>query len=618
MYLIYFLLLVRIIHGIDQDAYNLKVEYLEELIDNELKRFKDYKLPTDNRQLLGSVDRRSITYEYGVFDFIIVGGGSAGSVVANRLSEIQNWKVLILEAGDINDDLTDIPFFFEPAANSERNWGYFTVPQKNACLGRTNNRCPYVQGKILGGSGTMSGLVYSRGIKKDYEQWAKQGIPGWSWNDVLPYYKKIENYESQNIDLNYRGFKGPINIAYVQPRGSIHKKIIEAHQEIGIRYIEDYNAQRISGISYTQHNIERGIRVSGANNYVRPAWNRINFNVTLNAFVTKILINPITKKTHGVEFVSENRKYIARAKKEVISSAGSINSPQLLMLSGIGPKSDLLKLGIEVIQDLPVGKHTKDHIGFQSFYLKSNYVEPIVPTRKLVEEYLDGKGFYTAPTNYRLTSYYNANNLSSPYPNIEVEFSFPKPISAGYPGLNNFKKSINNFLETVNQSTTWSLELFLLHPKSSGSLKLKSADPRDFPLIDSNIFGDVEDLEDIYKGVEVSLRLLDTTVGKSLNLTLDLKVPECAGEKYRSKKFWYCILRHLVGPALHLSSSTKMGNTQDPLAVVDHEFRVYGIKGLRVADVGVVPGTVTGHINAQAFLIGERAADMIKKEYLVQ
>lgn len=481
--------------------------------------------------------------------------------------------------------------------------------------GRIGNRCPYVQGKILGGSGTMSGLVYSRGIKSDYDKWVSQGIPGWSWDDVLPYYKKIENYESQNIDLNYRGFNGPLNVAYVKPRSSIHQAIIFAHEEIGIHFNEDYNADKIKGISFTQHNIQRGKRASGANNYIKPSWNRINLNVTLNAFVTKILINNATKTALGVEFVKNNKKYIARARREVISSAGSINSPQLLMLSGIGPKSDLENLGIKVLQDLPVGKHTKDHIGFQNFYLKSNYVEPILTTKQLVRQYLDGKGFYTAPTNYRLTSYYNANNLSSPEPNIEVELSFPKPLAAGYPGLSNFKNDIKNFIGKVNQSTTWSLELFLLHPKSSGTLKLKSANPRDFPLIDSNIFGQKQDLEDIYRGVLVSLKLLDTKVGRSLNLSLDLKIPECAGRTYRSKKFWFCVLRHFVGPALHLSSSTKMGNGQDPLAVVDHEFKVFGIKGLRVADVGVVPGTVTGHINAQAFLIGERAADMIKKEY---
>ncbi|XP_044749415.1 glucose dehydrogenase [FAD, quinone]-like [Coccinella septempunctata] len=613
VYIIFFLCQVS---GIDQDPRNLKIEYLSKLIDSELEKIKNYKVRIDNKDLLGSAENTRVLLEYGEFDFIIVGGGSAGSAIANRLSEIEEWKILLLEAGDVNDDFTDIPYFFEPALNSDRNWGYFTIPQRNACLGRINNQCPYAQGKILGGSGTMSGLVYSRGIKRDFDKWSSQGIPGWTWDDVLPYYKKIENYESQKIDLNYRGFGGPLNVAYVKPSNPIHQAIIDAHGQIGIKFLEDYNAKRISGISFTQHNTQRGRRVSGANNYVKTAWNRINFNVTLKAFATKILINDETKTAYGVEFVKNNKKYIARARKEVISSAGSINSPQLLMLSGIGPKSDLERLGIRVIQNLPVGRHTKDHIGFQNFYFKSNHVEPLLSTEQLVKQYLDGEGFYTAPTNYRLTSYYNSRNSSSPYPNIEVEFSFPKPLSTGYPGWSTFKKTISNFTDKVKQSSTFSLELFFLHPKSSGTLKLKSANPKDFPLIDSNIFDDAEDLEDIYRGVEVSLSLLDTPVGKSLNLTLELDIPECSREIYRSKKFWFCVLRHFVGPALHLSSSTKMGNSNDPLAVVNHELKVYGIKGLRVADVGVVPGTVTGHINAQAFLIGERAADMIKKQYL--
>ncbi|KAK9871019.1 hypothetical protein WA026_009978 [Henosepilachna vigintioctopunctata] len=588
------------------DVNQLKAKYLEELIETEVKKAQNYKVRSDNKDLLGDVENSDQ----------IQGGGSAGSVVASRLSEIINWKILLLEAGDINDDFTDIPYVFDAAALSDRNWGYLTVPQKNGCFGRKNRQCPYIRGKILGGTGSINGLVYSRGIKRDFDKWAEAGNPGWSWDDVLPYFKRIENFESKSINFTYRGFKGPLNTAYVKPNSRHQKAFIQANEEIGIPYIQDYNAEKVSGVSNIQHNIQNGRRVSGANNYVIPSWNRFNFNVTLKAFVTKILINKETKTAYGVEFVKENKKFRAHAKLEVIVSAGSVNSPQLLMLSGVGPKSELQKHNIEVIHDLPVGEYMKDHIGFLGFYFKSNNSDPILSNAQLVKEFLEGEGLYTSPSHYRCISYYNVRNKSSPNPNIEIAFAPPHPIKSTLPQFVNYNDEIKEFIGNINQSTYWNLQLFLLHPKSSGFLRLKSSSPKDFPLIDTRVFEDQDDLEDMYRGIEVALKLLETSVGKYFNLTLDLNIPSCSHEKYKSKAFWYCVLRQIALPAYHLSSTTKMGPRNDPLAVVNSKLKVYGIKNLRVVDVGIVPSTVTGHINAQAFLIGEKGADLIKLDHL--
>ncbi|XP_045480482.1 glucose dehydrogenase [FAD, quinone]-like [Harmonia axyridis] len=601
---------------LDTDALNLQVKYLEDLVETEIEKSKNYKGRSDNRDLLGDVENTKNIFNYGDFDFIIVGGGSAGSVVANRLSEVLNWNILLLEAGDINDDFTDIPYVFDASGKSDRNWGYLTVPQKNGCFGRINRQCPYIRGKILGGSGTINGLVYSRGIKADFDKWAKEGNPSWSWDKVFPYIKKIENFQSNNIDLKYRGFNGPLNVAYVKPDIPLQKAFIKANQEIGIPFLEDYNAEKVSGVSYIQHNIQNGRRASGANNYVRPAWTRINLNVTLKAFVTKVLIDEKTKTADGVEFVLNNRKYRAKARKEVILSSGSANSPQLLMLSGVGPKSDLQKLGIEVIQDSPVGKYMKDHIGFLNLFFSSNYVERTQTTNHLIKQYLDAEGPFTAPSYYRVISYYNTRNRSSPHPNMEIDFAPPNPVATSIPQFANFRKEVGDYVGSINRSTNWNFQVFFLHPKSSGTLSLKSASARDFPLIDSKIFDNAEDLEDMYNGIQVTLKLIETSVGRDFNLKLNLNLASCSKHKPLSKHHWFCLLRQLALPAYHLSSTAKMGPRNDPLAVVDDELNIHGIKNLRVIDVSIVPSTVTGHINAQAFLIGEMGADFIKKDHL--
>ncbi|XP_044749410.1 glucose dehydrogenase [FAD, quinone]-like [Coccinella septempunctata] len=601
---------------LDAEAYNLQVKYLEDLVNVEVEKAKNYRGRNDNGDLLDGVENSRTTHDFGTFDFIVVGGGSAGSVVANRLSEIRGWKVLLLEAGDINDDFTDIPYVFDASARSDRNWGYLTVPQKNGCYGRENRRCPYIRGKILGGSGTINGLVYSRGIKADFEKWAQEGNSGWSWEDVFPYIKKIENFQSQNVDSKYRGFNGPLNIAYAQPDIPLQKAFIQASKEIGIPFLEDYNAEKVSGVSYIQHNIQNGKRVSGANNYLRPAWTRINLNITLRAFVTKVLIDEQSKTAYGVEFVHKNRKFKANARREVILSGGSANTPQLLMLSGIGPKSDLQKVGIKVIQDSPVGKFMKDHIGFLPLYFSSNYVEPAQTTNQLIKQYLQGEGAFTAPSYYRAIAYFNTRNKSSPFPNMEIDFAPPRPVVTTIPQFANYRKEVSDYVNSINQSTHWNFQLFFLHPKSSGTLTLQSANARDFPLIDSKIFDKEEDLEDMYEGIQVALKLVETSVGKHFDLKLNLDLPSCSKNKRMSREYLYCLLRQVALPAYHLSSTAKMGPRSDPLAVVNNELKVYGIKNLRVIDVSIVPSTVTGHINAQAFLIGEKGADMIKKDHL--
>ncbi|XP_044749384.1 glucose dehydrogenase [FAD, quinone]-like [Coccinella septempunctata] len=611
--LLFFITTLCYVECLDQSSFELQVRYLEDIVKREVERAETYKKRDNNRDLIGTAGNAK-PIEFGTFDFIVIGGGTSGSVVANRLTENPKWKVLLLEAGDINDDYTDIPFVFDASAASDRNWGYTTENQRNGCFGRDRRRCPYPRGKILGGSGTINGLFYSRGIKADYDKWADAGNPGWSWDDVLPYFKKLENYEAANRDPNFRGTGGPVNVGYIRPETEPIKAFLQATKEIGIRYVQDYNAANINGASWLQHTIHKGKRVSGANNYVRPALNRTNFNLTLKAFATKIVIDPKTKGATGVEFVKNNVKYVATATKEVILSAGSINSPQLLMLSGIGPKGDLGRFGVPLIHDLPVGQFMKDHIWFTGLHLSSNYVEPTLSTNQLIRRYLEG----TAPLHQRSVAYFNSRNWGSPLPNIELAFAPPFPTELKFPTFDTANAEVRKFESKIDKASDWQLQLSLLHPKSSGVLKLRSKDPVEFPAIDSGIFDDKEDLEDLYRAIELALSLANTSVGRSFNLTLNLNLPSCPNTRLKTdpREHWYCVLRQLALPAYHLSSTVKMGPGSDPQSCVDHELKIHGVNSLRVVDVSIVPSTVTGHINAQAFLIGEKGADLIKKDHM--
>ncbi|KAL3284586.1 hypothetical protein HHI36_018743 [Cryptolaemus montrouzieri] len=571
----------------------LKVNYLESLIDSAFRQTEKYEVRKDNRDFFNHGNYTDVIYEYGTFDFIVVGAGSSGSIVAARLSEVEKWNVLLLEAGDWDDDLTDIPYIYNLLQFSDRNWGYYTVPQKNGCFGWKNNKFHYVRGKVLGGSGTINGLGYVRGNKGDYDEWSALGNAGWSFDELLPFFKKMENFESEKIDRKYRGFGGPLNVAYKKPEENLFRVAISA-SELGFKHVQDYNAGSQLGISRQQRNIEFGRRVSGATAYVRSSIKKHNFNLTLKAFVTKIIIDESTKTANGVLFIKNGIKYRAIARKEVIISGGAINSPQLLMLSGIGPNDELKKHNIKPAAILPVGVQTKDHVLFTIFY-RTNYTMPQKSFKELVREYLDGKGMLT-----------NLGNGITYYKNTPV----PRPI----PSIANYIPGVDNYFRSIKENTDFHLRIYLLHPKAVGSLKLKSNNPKDFPLIDSGIFSNEEDLEVIYEAVESISGLEQTAPAKEVDAQ---KIPMkfCDHHEYKSKDYWYCAIRHIAFPAFHICSTVKMGPKNDPLAVVDHKLKVYGIKNLRVADCSIMPTIISGHTNAVAFVIGEKVADIIKREH---
>ncbi|KAK9880148.1 hypothetical protein WA026_008663 [Henosepilachna vigintioctopunctata] len=478
------------------DVTELKVTYYENLIKRAIRKAEQYTLPKDNSAHFKNV-KRDIR-DFGEFDFIIVGAGSSGSVVSTRLSEVESFKILLLEAGGWDDDLTTIPYFAYLLQQSERNWGYYTTPQKNGCYGWKERKCAYPRGKLVGGSGSINSMAYVRGNRGDYDNWAALGNPGWSFDDVLPYFKKLENFESDNIDVDFRGFAGPVN-SVTNMEQDYFDRLSSQLTEIGFDIVEDYNAKQQIGAARNQLFVQLGKRVSGATAYVRPSITRHNFNVTVRALVTRILINSSQKKAYGVEFIKDGQRFIAKARKEVILSAGAINTPQLLMLSGIGPSNELKKHRIPIIMDLPVGKQLKDHYMVTLSYT-SNTTKDYVTLREAISDFLDGKGVLTRPGNRFAFSFINTRDESSSIPNIEIAYDHSPPLNLSFPFQSNFTEENLEYKKQLGD--TFSIDIFLLHPKSSGTLKLQSKNIRDYPLINNNVLGDVEDIKVYHDAIQ--------------------------------------------------------------------------------------------------------------------
>ncbi|KAK9871026.1 hypothetical protein WA026_009984 [Henosepilachna vigintioctopunctata] len=422
----------------------------------------------------------------------------------------------------------------------------------------------------------------------------------------------MENFQSDNIDLRYRGFGGPLNVAYKEPKQDLSQLKLSGKEE-AVPYVEDYNAKGQIGFSRHQRNIRCGKRESGATAYVRPSMTRHNFNLTLNAFVTKIIIDRSTKTAKGVEFMKSGKKYVALSKKEVIISGGAVNSPQLLMLSGIGLEDDLSKHNISLIQELPVGQYLKDHAGFKVYY-RSNQTIPKESFRKLLEEFVQGRGMLTNLDNTLTYTYVNTKNKSSTVPNMEFALLARTPVPEPIPEITNYIPEVENYTQNINQQRDFTLAVHLLHPESVGRIKLKSSDPKDFPLIDVALFDDPQDLELMYNGTEIFKQFGETPFAKHYNLTM-FDFTFCDEYERDSKAYWYCAIQKLAYSTYHMSSTVKMAPRKDPFAVVDNKLRVYGIKKLRVADCSIMPTTISGHNNAACFVIGERAADWIKSDY---
>jgi choline dehydrogenase-like flavoprotein len=527
------------------------------------------------------------------YDFVVVGGGSGGCTVAGRLSEDPNTSVAVLDAGGRNDNwVVTTPFALVlMVAGNVNNWAFSTVPQKGL-----NGRIGYQpRGKGLGGSSAINAMVYIRGHRLDYDRWASLGNAGWSFADVLPYFKRAEN--NGDFGGEYHGKGGPLAVNKSRTGNPVQQIFLQAAQEAQFRLREDFNADEHEGLGIYQLTQKNGERCSAARAYIHPHMgNRGNLRVETHAHATRILFEG--KRAVGVEYRQGKELKQIRARREVIVSAGAFQTPQLLMLSGIGDGTALGRHGIATVHHLPgVGQNLQDHPDFVFGYMSDNpnfngiSLKALPRLLRAVRQYRRER---TGPmtSNFAECGGFLKTRPDLDIPDIQLHFGMAMADDHG---------------RKRHRGTGFSCHVCLLRPKSRGSVSLGSADPLAAPLIDPNFFGEADDLETMVAGFKTTRRLMETPALRALQRKEMFTEGVHGDDDIRN------LLRARVDTVYHPVGTAKMG-VNDPLAVVDPKLKVYGVEGLRVVDASIMPTLIGGNTNAPTIMIGEKAADMIRAE----
>ncbi|CAH1975010.1 unnamed protein product [Acanthoscelides obtectus] len=438
------------------------------------------------------------------YDFIVVGAGSGGSVTASRLSEIPEWRVLVIEAGGDEPTGTQVPSMFLNFIGSSIDWGYQTEPEPQACLNENERRCYWPRGKVLGGTSVMNGMMYMRGSHKDYDDWAAMGNRGWNYEEVLPYFLKSEdNQEIEEMDKGYHSEGGLLTVSRFPYHPPLSRALIKAAEELGNPII-DLNGARHTGFAIAQTTNRNGTRVSAAKAFLRPFNQRTNLHVLMNATVTRVLINNTTKQAYGVEVLKHGQKQLIYASKEVIVSGGAVNTPQILLLSGIGPKEDLQTVGVPVIHDLPgVGKNLHNHVAyFINYQINDTNTTPL-NWATAMEYLLFRDGLMSGTGVSEVTGFVNTKyqNPREDYPDIQFFFG---GFLASCAKTGQIGEKVDNGTRSVQIIPT------VLHPKSRGYLKLKDNNPLSHPLIYGNYYTHPDDIKVMIEGIKMGLRLAET------------------------------------------------------------------------------------------------------------
>ncbi|KAF6203105.1 hypothetical protein GE061_003520 [Apolygus lucorum] len=536
------------------------------------------------------------------YDFIIVGSGAGGSPLANRLTEIKNWTVLLLEAGGDETVALDTPplTFFNRLTNA--NWNYSTVPQKYACK-ENRGVCNLPRGRVIGGSTALYDLVWVRANRLDYDGWAAQGNPGWSYRDVLPYLIRLENITDPSvIDSPYHGRGGPMTVGISRYLTQLVPHYLEAYKELGLKEI-DFDGESQIGYMVNRAASIDGMTCSVGRGYLRPIRNRTNLDVAENAFVTKINIDPDSKTATGVTFIRYGEEISIRARKEVIVSGGAVNSPQLLMLSGIGPAEHLTQLGIPVIQDLRVGDNTQSPLMIPVLFTQSagNFnlnFENTFNFQNLISYALNGSGPLT--TFNGLEAAGNFYNEEPPavlgLPDTRSDFISFQPFNLD-----------DQVIVIITQSFGFT---------SKGTIRLASTNPFEQPLIDPQFLTTEIDRNRMQKSMRFPFRLAGTNAIQRIGARFAQELqPLCHFNGNVTDNFVSCIVENYSFPPIELCCTCKMGPPGDTRAVVDPRLRVHGVKNLRVVDGSIIPTYIHSMPEATTVMISERASDIIREDY---
>ncbi|GLV38206.1 uncharacterized protein CBL_12852 [Carabus blaptoides fortunei] len=555
------------------------------------------------------------------FDFVVIGAGSAGSVVANRLSEDGEHSVLLLEAGGLPTSTSEVPGLLFSLQSTEESWNFTTEPSEHACQAMRGNRCIWSTGRVLGGSSTINAMMYVRGNPRDYDTWAALGNTGWDWENVLQYFKKSEDNVEFGSNSKVHGSGGLQKVSSYNIDIPVRDVLLSAAEELGIPTLDDLHSGPYLAYGNVQGTVHKGTRYSTCKAFLQSAHERKNLKIVTGAHVTRLITNGT--QVVAVEYKLGANILRARVAKEAILSAGALNTPKILILSGIGPRAHLQELGIEVRQDLPVGENLQDHIFLWGFAV--NVPPELTPTWDPLEHLYkyftsrSGKLSTIGLTNF--VGFVNTLKNSS-YPDVQVlHMVFPKDDKYLLPlvyGVQQFEDAYIASLRKANQESSLLLVMpKLLNPKSRGYVKLRSSDPFEAPVLVSNYLKEPEDLETLLRGVKHGLDMLGTKAfakyGPPEVVKLDLA--KCNDLEFKSDDYWRCLIRSTAATVYHYSGTAKMGPDSDPTAVVDPRLRVRGFRNLRVIDASIMPYVVSGNTNAPVIMIGEKGADMIKEDW---
>lgn len=534
------------------------------------------------------------------FDYVIVGGGSAGAVLANRLSEDARCRVLLLEAGGSDRSFwIRTPIGYGKIFYDARfNWKYTTEPEP-ALNGR---RIYWPRGKVLGGSSSINAMVYVRGHPQDFEEWA-QVAPGWGWSDVAPVFRRMEDWQNGADEL--RGAGGPLSVS--DPTQAIHplaRTYLDAAEEAGIPFNPDYNGARMTGANFYQITTRNGFRESSATAYLHPARGRSNLVVRTGALATKILFDGL--RATGVRYRRRGQDVAVSARREVILCGGAINSPQLLQLSGLGPAAQLSGLGIEVVRDMPqVGRNLADHLGMDHVFRATKpslnqVLGPLLGKLKVGLQYiLTRRGPLSTSLNHgggflRLDG-------GSGCPDLQLYFSalsYTKAPEGQRP------------LMSPDPFPAFRLGFSPCKPTSRGAVMIRSADPAEPPVLRGNYLATEEDRRMMVDGVRLIRRISSTPALRSITAAELLPGPALDDADDAAVLDF---VRDEAGTVFHQCGTCRMG-ADATASVVDARLRVHGIAGLRVADASVFPTVPSGNTNAPAIMLGERASDLIRED----